>query len=174
MKNTNVLNVSKKRISTIDKIVSLYQKDYKPQKIPIEIKDDIGSESVKIDVLVKNTLSIEEIGYFIDRVVDSCFDLSGKYLPHMFDVVFEITLLQITTDLPLIIDKSANFEEDVFVLDIDKSFELCKAINIKGAMTTQGFFGIKYIDLTSKLYKLSKDKLEYTKLYNITNRKENL
>ena len=158
MKNTNVLNVSKKRISTIDKIVSLYQKDYKPQKIPIEIKDDIGSESVKIDVLVKNSLSIEEIEYFIDRVVDSCFDLSGKYLPHMFDVVFEITLLQMTTDIPMFGDeyKETKVAESQ-IIDIEKSYELCKAINIKGALVTFGFFGIRYNNLVTNLYAMAKE-----------------
>jgi len=173
MKNTNVLNVSKKRKRAIDEIVSLYQKDYKPQKIPIEIRNNIGSESVKIDVLVKNTLSIDEIEYFIDRVVDSCFDLSGKYLPYMFDVVFEITLLQMTTDIPMFEDESEEIEDDkTHIVDIEKSYELCKAVNIKGALVTFGFFGIRYNNLATYLYDKAKEKLEYVKSCNIANRKE--
>ena len=89
-----------------------------PKTVPITYKLDDN----EIVFNIKTGLSLFEKSNFIDRVVN-CVVFDDTYNPELFDPMFNITVLQSFTDVPV-------FHADGNDMDFEKTYELCKALNI--------------------------------------------
>lgn len=115
------------------KSINILLKSYRDCKknIVLRIKNPNNTEECLMEIPVKNELSIEDKGNFIDRVANACFDTDGNLVPQYFEPVFEITLLQMLTPIPV-------FEQEIelddgtktSVVDIEKTYALCNAIDL--------------------------------------------
>lgn len=131
----------------------------------LKMTDPQDSSSVIMEIALKTSLTIPEKGVFVDRVVFPCFDAEGDFMPQYLDPLFVITLLQMTTNVPPIEDVIPIMDEDgnetgekTTIINIEKTYELCKAINlVKNA--TDG----KYQALINELHRMVTDKLAYVK-----------
>jgi len=129
-------NMSKK-VST--KTMETLLKENTSISEPVQITYTL-QDGVEIKFNVKTDLSIEEKSAFIDRVVNSVF-MDSTYHVEYFDPLFEITLLQMCTDIPVFKDGEN--------LDIEKTFSLCKALNIKNQVKNimnKNHVGVDYIE----------------------------
>ena len=95
---------------------------------------------------------------FIDRVVNACFD-DGEFVPQYLDPVFMITLLQMTTNVP-VYEREIELDdgEKTMVVDIEKTYELCKAINLLQNVKDPAFQA-----LVAELRGMTVEKLDYMK-----------
>ena len=91
----------------------------------------------ELEIKVKNYMTVDEKRLFINRVANSCFDEDDNYNPEMRDTVFQITVLQMLTDAPVFTKKIDEIDEygeatgkKVEVIDIDKTYELCKCLGL--------------------------------------------
>lgn len=155
--------ITKKSVNTLMEI-------YKSNKTDVVLKltNPADQDSIIMEISVKLELSITEKGIFVDRVVNSCFDVDGDFLPQYVDPVFAITLLQMTTNVPV-------FEKEITptllsgneapttvkVVDIEKTYQLCKAINLVHNVVDD-----RYKALVADLKGLVTAKLEYMKRVN--------
>lgn len=134
----------------------------------LKLTDPQNENSVVMEIDVKTSLEVSEKGMFVDRVVNSCFDSDGDFMPQYLEPVFAITLLQMTTNVPAFVDTVTLTNEDGTVaeekgsiINIEKTFDLCKAINLaKNVMNSN------YQTLVSELKQMVADKLEYVKEIN--------
>lgn len=151
-----------------NKVLDIYNKG--ANNILLTLTDPDDRDNIIMEIIVKNQLSIQEKGMFVDRVVYSCFGANDEFMPQYLEPVFAITLLQMTTNVPVYekeVPVSDDSAETVKVLDIGKTFELCKAVNlIKNVKDST------YQALVNELHMMVDDKIEYVKeikIRNITN-----
>ena len=119
------------------------------------------------DVLTEMTLRLnltpDEKGAFVDRVVDHVFTDDGDFLPHMLDPLFMITLIQMTTNVPvfqkMVQDKKTG--EKHKMIDIEKTYTLAKALNLRTVPN------VLYQNLIDELQQMVKEKVEYRKQLNV-------
>lgn len=107
---------------------------------------------IGIQVEVKTTMTMEEKTAFVDRVAESVFDEFGDYRPEYIEPIFEISLLQMLTDVPVFED------EDGISIDIDKTFCLCKTIDIRHQIDN-----VEFNVLVGELRELVYEKIEFEK-----------
>lgn len=146
--------ITQKSMNTLLKV-------YRNQKtdVTLHMANPENPEEIIMEISVKNELSIEDKGNFIDRVVNACFDTDGDFIPQYLDPVFMITLLQMTTNVPV-------FEHEIelddgsktTVIDIEKTYELCKAINLIHNVKDNAFQA-----LVAELRGMTVEKLDYMK-----------
>lgn len=89
------------------------------------------------DVTLKTEMTVDDKSTFIDRVVKGCFDSNNEYRPEFKDAIFQITILQMLSDIPVFtkimkeLDENNNETENkIDVVDIDKTYSLCKKLNL--------------------------------------------
>lgn len=131
----------------------------------LKLTDPQDNSSVIIEIALKTSLTIPEKGIFVDRVVTPCFDENGDFMPQYLDPLFMIALLQMTTNVPPIEDTIPILDEvgnetgeKSTIMNIEKTYELCKAINlVKNVADT------KYQALIEELRQMVADKLAYMK-----------
>lgn len=155
--------ITKKSVNTL---IDIY-KNFKTEVV-LKLTDPENQDEVIMEIAVKTDLTIPEKGAFVDRVVNSCFDVDGDFLPQYLDPVFAISLLQMTTNVPV-------FEKEVTptfmsgneasttvkALDIEKTYQLCKAINLVHNVDDD-----RYRALVADLKGMVTAKLEYMKQVN--------
>lgn len=131
----------------------------------LALTDPDNKDNVVMEIKVKSYLTIDEQGVFVNRVINSCFDMDGEYQPQYFDAVFMITLLQMTTNVPVFEKNVAvlnadgtESEETINVVDIEKTYELCKAIDLVGKIKDDS-----YQKLVSNLKAMANKKLDFVK-----------
>ena len=152
--------ITKKSINTL---MDVYKRN--STDTVLKLTDPQNNDTVIMEIALKTTLTIPEKGMFVDRVVLSCFDANGDYMPQYLDPIFMITLLQMTTNVPAIEDtipldteSGTDSEDKMTVINIEKTYELCKAINlVKNVQDT------KYQALINELKQMVYDKLKYVK-----------
>lgn len=136
-------------------------KVYRNQKtdVTLHMADPENPEEIIMEISVKNELSIEDKGNFIDRVVNACFDTDGNFIPQYLDPVFMITLLQMTTNVP-VFEREIELDDGskTTVVDIEKTYELCKAINLIHNVKDNAFQA-----LVAELRGMTVEKLDYMK-----------
>lgn len=136
-------------------------KVYRNQKtdVTLHMADPENPEEIIMEISVKNELSIEDKGNFIDRVVNACFDTDGDFIPQYLDPVFMITLLQMTTNVP-VFEREIELDDGskTTVIDIEKTYELCKAINLIHNVKDNAFQA-----LVAELRGMTVEKLDYMK-----------
>ena len=136
-------------------------KVYRNQKtdVTLHMADPENPEEIIMEISVKNELSIEDKGNFIDRVVNACFDTDGDFIPQYLDPVFMITLLQMTTNVP-VFEREIELDDGnkTTVVDIEKTYELCKAINLIHNVKDNAFQ-----TLVAELRGMTVEKLDYMK-----------
>lgn len=113
--------------------------EYMDSVIPtteLSVSYNFGNDQ-SIDIRVRNFMSIDEKGTFVDRVVNSCFDSDDDFHPELRDAVFQITLLQMLTDASVFTKKVPELDENgeptdkkIDVIDIDKTYNLCRCLNL--------------------------------------------
>lgn len=135
-------------------------KVYRNQKtdVTLHMANPENPDEIMMEISVKNELSIEDKGNFIDRVVNACFD-DGAFVPQYLDPVFMITLLQMTTNVP-VYEREIELDdgEKTMVVDIEKTYELCKAINLLQNVKDPAFQA-----LVAELRGMTVEKLDYMK-----------
>lgn len=96
---------------------------------------NFGTKS--FNVTLKTDITIDEQSAFIDRVVNSCFDTNNEFRPEFKDAIFQITILQMFSDVPVFTKKMSELDENdnetekkIDVIDIDKTYNLCKKLNL--------------------------------------------
>ena len=89
------------------------------------------------DVTLKTNMTVDDKSVFIDRVVNGCFDSNTEYRPEFRDAIFQITILQMLSDVPVFtkkmneLDEKGNeIEKKIDVIDIDKTYDLCKKLDL--------------------------------------------
>lgn len=136
-------------------------KVYRNQKtdVTLHMANPENPEEIIMEISVKNELSIEDKGNFIDRVVNACFDTDGDFIPQYLDPVFMITLLQMTTNVP-VFEREIELDDGskTTVIDIEKTYELCKAINLIHNVKDNAFQA-----LVAELRGMTVEKLDYMK-----------
>lgn len=136
-------------------------KVYRNQKtdVTLHMADPENPEEIIMEISVKNELSIEDKGNFVDRVVNACFDADGDFIPQYLDPVFMITLLQMTTNVP-VFEREIELDDEskTTVVDIEKTYELCKAINLIHNIKDNAFQA-----LVAELRGMTVEKLDYMK-----------
>ena len=136
-------------------------KVYRNQKtdVVLHMTNPENPEEIMMDISIKNELSIEDKGSFVDRVVNACFDMDGDFVPQYLDPVFMITLLQMTTNVP-VFEREIELDdgEKTTVVDIEKTYELCKAINLIQNVKDNAFQS-----LVTELRGMTTEKLAYVK-----------
>ncbi len=135
----------------------------------LKLGDPENNESVVMEIALKTSLSIPEKGIFVDRVVTPCFDENGDFMPQYLDPLFMITLLQMTTNVPMIEDTVPIMNEDgtesdekTTIINIEKTYELCRAINL-----VKNANDVNYQSLIIELKQMVSDKLAYVKELNL-------
>lgn len=136
-------------------------KVYRNQKtdVTLHMANPENPDEIIMEISVKNELSIEDKGNFIDRVVNACFDMDGDFIPQYLDPVFMITLLQMTTNVP-VFEREIELDDGskTTVIDIEKTYELCKAINLIHNVKDNAFQA-----LVAELRGMTVEKLDYMK-----------
>lgn len=136
-------------------------KVYRNQKtdVTLHMANPENPDEIMMEISVKNELSIEDKGNFIDRVVNACFDTDGDFIPQYLDPVFMITLLQMTTNVP-VFEREIELDDGskTTVIDIEKTYELCKAINLIHNVKDNAFQA-----LVAELRGMTVEKLDYMK-----------
>lgn len=142
---------------SVNALMDIY-KNHKTNVV-LTLTDPDNKDAVLMEIPIKNEMSVDEQGAFVDRVVNACFDSNGDFIPQILDAVFMITLLQMTTNVP-VFEKSLTLDDGSIedVLDIDKTYELCKAINLVANVKDNS-----YQQLIQGLRQMVCDKLEYRK-----------
>lgn len=143
------------------KSMNILLKVYRNQKtdVTLHMANPENPEEIIMEISVKNELSIEDKGNFIDRVVNACFDMDGDFIPQYLDPVFMITLLQMTTNVP-VFEREIELDDGskTTVIDIEKTYELCKAINLIHNVKDNAFQA-----LVAELRGMTVEKLDYMK-----------
>lgn len=143
------------------KAMNAVLKVYRNQKtdVTLHMANPENPEEIMMEISVKNELPIEDKGSFVDRVVNACFDMDGDFIPQYLDPVFMITLLQMTTNVP-VFEREIEIDNDekASVVDIEKTYELCKAINLIQNVKDNAFQA-----LVAELRGMTVEKLEYRK-----------
>lgn len=146
--------ITQKSMNTLLKV-------YRNQKtdVTLHMANPENPEEIIMEISVKNELSIEDKGNFIDRVVNACFDTDGDFVPQYLDPVFMITLLQMTTNVP-VFEREIELDDGskTTVIDIEKTYELCKAINLIHNVKDNAFQ-----TLVAELRGMTVEKLDYMK-----------
>lgn len=146
--------ITQKSMNTLLKV-------YRNQKtdVTLHMTNPENPEEIIMEISVKNELSIEDKGNFIDRVVNACFDMDGDFIPQYLDPVFMITLLQMTTNIP-VFEREIELDDGskTTVIDIEKTYELCKAINLIHNVKDNAFQA-----LVAELRGMTVEKLDYMK-----------
>ena len=152
--------ITKKSINTL---MDVYKRN--STDTVLKLTDPQNDSSVIMEIALKTSLTIPEKGMFVDRVVIPCFDAEGDFLPQYLDPLFMITLLQMTTNVPPIedaipiVDEAGNETgEKSTIMNIEKTYELCKAINL-----VMNVADTKYQALIEELRQMVADKLAYMK-----------
>ena len=135
----------------------------------MKLGDTDNGDSIVMEIALKTSLTIPEKGIFVDRVVAPCFDENGDFMPQYLDPLFMITLLQMTTNVPVIEDvvpvmneDGTESEEKVSIINIEKTYELCRAINL-----VKNANDVNYQALIAELKQMVSDKLAYIKEMNL-------
>lgn len=135
----------------------------------LKLGDPDNGDSIVMEIALKTSLTIPEKGIFVDRVVAPCFDENGDFMPQYLDPLFMITLLQMTTNVPVIEDvvpvmneDGTESEEKVSIINIEKTYELCRAINL-----VKNANDVNYQVLIAELKQMVSDKLAYIKEMNL-------
>ena len=135
----------------------------------LKLGDPDNGDSIVMEIALKTSLTIPEKGIFVDRVVAPCFDENGDFMPQYLDPLFMITLLQMTTNVPVIEDvvpvmneDGTESEEKVSIINIEKTYELCRAINL-----VKNANDVNYQALIVELKQMVSDKLAYIKEMNL-------
>jgi hypothetical protein len=96
---------------------------------------NFGEQS--FDVSLKTEMTIDEKSALIDRVVNGCFDGNNEFRPEFRDAIFQITVLQMLSDVPVFTKKVDEVDEEdvktgkkIDIIDIDKTYELCKKLDL--------------------------------------------
>jgi len=155
--------MSKITKKSINNLMEIYKRG--TTEVVLTLTDPNNDNSVVMEIPVKTTLTVEETGMFINRVVNACFNADGEFQPQYLDPVFMITLLQMTTNVPvfeetirLTNDDGTESEDTTNVVDIEKTYELCKAINL-----VKNVKDASYQTLVAGLKEMVQDKLEFVK-----------
>lgn len=152
--------ITKKSVNTLMDI-------YKRNSVDTVLKlaDPQNEDLIVMEISLKTGLTITEKGIFVDRVVIPCFDADGDFMPQYLDPLFMITLLQMTTNvppiedtIPIVDENGVETGEKTTIINIEKTYELCKAINLVKNATD-----VKYRALIDELRQMVADKLAYVK-----------
>lgn len=108
----------------------------KMEKFLMDYMEKNGTAEVTLGdtrVTISRFMTLDEKSDFVDLVASKCFK-DDEYLPENRNVVFDVVLAQYLTDLELIttknIDDDGN-ETDEDILNVDASYFLIKALNLK-------------------------------------------
>lgn len=111
----------------------------KTEKFLMDYMEKNGTAEVTlgdIRVTISRFMTLDEKSNFVDLVASKCFK-DDEYLPENRNVVFDVVLTQYITDLELITTKNVDDdgnETDEDILNIDASYFLIKALNLKEAL----------------------------------------
>lgn len=152
---------------SINALMDIYKRNSTDTVLKLTDPDD--SSITVMEIALKTFLTIPEKGMFVDRVVLPCFDDDGDFMPQYLDPLFMITLLQMTTNVPVIEDMisipnddGSESDEKATIMNIEKTYELCRAINLMKNVTDT-----KYQALVNELRQMVTDKLAYIKELNV-------
>lgn len=152
---------------SINALMDIYKRNSTDTVLKLTDPDD--SSITVMEIALKTSLTIPEKGMFVDRVVLPCFDDDGDFMPQYLDPLFMITLLQMTTNVPVIEDMisipnddGSESDEKATIMNIEKTYELCRAINLMKNVSDT-----KYQALVNELRQMVTDKLAYIKELNV-------
>ena len=129
-----------------------------------------NDNSTVAEVRLNIALTIDEKAAFVSRVVNGVFDADGDYRPWMLDPLFMITLIQMTTNVPVFTRKHTDEEsgKKIDVIDVEKSYLLAKALNLGNVPNTA------YKGQMDELKSMVKDQIEYRKHRNLSQERQML
>lgn len=152
---------------SINALMDIYKRNSTDTVLKLTDPDD--NSITVMEIALKTSLTIPEKGMFVDRVVLPCFDADGDFMPQYLDPLFMITLLQMTTNVPVIEDAisipnddGSESNEKTTIMNIEKTYELCRAINLMKNVSDT-----KYQALVNELRQMVTDKLAYIKELNM-------
>lgn len=146
------MKITKKMINTaLNNYMELCKNE-----VTFEVYDSKNPDVLIFEAVVKTKLTIDEKSAFINRIVDNVFDSEGNYLPEMYNPMFEITVLQMFTNIPVFEMNSQDGESKV--VDIQRTYDLCKAIDLIGSIKDESF-----VETINSLNQMTVAKLDYEK-----------
>lgn len=95
------------------------------------------ADGQKFDVELKRYMTIDDKNTFVDRVANGCFDDEDEYHPEYREAIFQITVLQMLTNIPAFSKKVAELDslgeqtgKKLKIVDIDRTYDLCRCLNL--------------------------------------------
>lgn len=127
--------------------INIYEELIKDEDV-VKVTLPIG-----VEVEIKNTMTLEEKTAFIDHVMSGVFiGEEEDFYPEYVDPIFQISILQMLTDIPVFED------EDGENVDVEKTYKLCKALNLQ-----RNVDDVKFVGLIGELDDLVYEKIQYKK-----------
>lgn len=134
------------------KTINSFLKEYEEESVILDYY--IGDS--KFSVEVKPYLTISEINSFVDRVVSSCFSDDGDYYPELKEPVFQITLMQFMTNLPV-----PTNSDDSKTVNVQKAYDIMFNLDIE--LEIRNTHRKDVSEFINSLRKLVNEKIEFRK-----------
>lgn len=129
-----------------------------PNTMEYTLIDPQNGKNEIAKIQLKTNLTIDEKSAFVSRVVNGMFGEDGNYMPWFLDPLFMITLVQMTTNVPVFKRKHTDGDgKKIDVVDVEKTYELAKALNL-GNVPNES-----YHMLVAELQGMIRESIEYYK-----------
>lgn len=90
----------------------------------------VGDE--EFEVRFKTSMTVDESTAFVNRVVSGCFDRLGNYRPEYVEPMFQATILQMCTNLPVLVLHGEKGDDGGRLMDLNAMCALFDALDIGG------------------------------------------
>ena len=88
----------------------------------------VGDSSFEMEI--KTHLTVTEKSTFISRVLSGCFDVMGNFRPEYVSPMMRATILQMCTNLPVLVEKGVKTENGESAMDMEAMDALYMALDL--------------------------------------------
>lgn len=88
----------------------------------------VGDSSFEMEI--KTHLTVTEKSTFISRVLSGCFDTMGNFRPEYVSPMMRATILQMCTNLPVLVEKGVKTEDGESAMDMEAMDALYMALDL--------------------------------------------
>ena len=104
-----------------------FLKEHKAENIT-KLSVPVGDSSFELEI--KTHLTVTEKSTFISRVLSGCFDVMGNFRPEYVSPMMRATILQMCTNLPVLVEKGVKTENGESAMDMEAMDALYMALDL--------------------------------------------
>ena len=104
-----------------------FLKEHKAENIT-KLSVPVGDSSFELEI--KTHLTVTEKSTFISRVLSGCFDVMGNFRPEYVSPMMRATILQMCTNLPVLVEKGVKAENGESAMDMEAMDALYMALDL--------------------------------------------